>query len=77
MRLSQSHQLGYVLTALGFVGILFSLSGETSDYVDPLTFTIAAASIFVAVVGLALAFRVSDKNEDTNQQVKPQNQNTV
>jgi hypothetical protein len=53
--------LGYVLTALGIGGILFSFAGEQSEYVDPITFTFATISIFVAIVGLALIFKLPDK----------------
>jgi cyanate permease len=50
--------VGYLLAAIGIFGVLMSLAGETSDYVDPLTFTFATVSIFVAIVGIALAFRM-------------------
>ena len=50
--------VGYLLTAIGIFGVLMSLAGETSDYVDPVTFTFATVSIFVAIVGIALAFKM-------------------
>jgi hypothetical protein len=45
------------------IGVIISLAGETSDYVDPLTFTFATVSILVAIVGIALAFKMP--SEDT------------
>jgi hypothetical protein len=59
-----TNTVGYVLTAVGIFGVLISLAGETSDYVDPVTFTFATVSIFVAIVGIALAFKMpgQDKN---------------
>ena len=65
MRLSQVHTIGYVLTALGIGGILISFAGEQSEYVDPILFTFATVSIFVAIVGLALVFRLPDKKKQT------------
>ena len=75
--MSQTHKVGYVLTAFGIVGILFSFAGEQSDFVDPVTFTLATVSIFVAIVGLALVFKLPDKNGHTDQRVNPQNQETI
>jgi len=46
------------LATLGIIGVIISLAGETSDYVDPLTFTFATVSILVAIVGIALAFKI-------------------
>jgi hypothetical protein len=58
--------VGYVLTALGLVGVIFSLAGEQSDYVDPVTFAFATVSIALAIIGIALAFKMP-----TNAQAKP------
>jgi hypothetical protein len=55
--------VGYVLTAIGIFGVLISLAGETSDYVDPVTFTFATVSIFVAIVGIALAFKMPSEDK--------------
>ncbi len=63
MRLSQIHTVGYILTALGIGGILVSFAGEQSEYVDPVIFTFATVSIFVAIVGLALVFKLPDKKD--------------
>jgi hypothetical protein len=52
--------VGYFLTAIGIFGLLISLAGETSDYV---TFTFATASIFVAIVGIALAFKMPSEDK--------------
>jgi hypothetical protein len=71
LRVSQAHKVGYILTALGIGAILFSLAGEQSDYVDPVTFTLATVSILVAIIGLALAFKLPDENALTNQRAKP------
>ena len=49
--------LAYVLTAVGIFGIIFSLVTEQSDY-DTVAFGIATISILIAIVGLALAFKV-------------------
>ncbi len=54
---------GYILATIGMIGVIISLAGETSDYVDPVTFTFATVSIFVAIVGIAMAFKMPD--EDT------------
>jgi hypothetical protein len=74
--LSQAHKVGYVLTALGIGGILFSFAGEQSDYVDPVAFTLATLSILVAIVGLALAFKLPNKNDHADERVNPQIQET-
>jgi len=67
LRLSQVHTVGYVLTALGIGGILFSFAGEQSEYVDPITFALATVSMFIAIVGLALVFKLPNKeNVRTN-----------
>jgi len=58
-----TNAVGYVLTAIGIFGVLISLAGETSDYVDPVTFTIATVSIFVAIVGIALAFKMPSEDK--------------
>lgn len=55
--------MGYLLATIGMIGVIISLAGETSDYVDPLTFTFATVSILVAIVGIALAFKMP--SEDT------------
>ena len=55
--------IGYCLTAVGIGGILASFAGEQSEYVDPITFAIATISIFVAIVGLALVFKLPDRNK--------------
>jgi hypothetical protein len=55
-------------------GILFSFAGEQSEYVDPVTFTIATISIFVAIVGLALIFKLPAKKDPANQRVNLLNQ---
>ena len=49
--------LAYVLTAVGILGIIISLVTEQSDY-DPVAFGIATVSILIAIMGLALAFKV-------------------
>jgi hypothetical protein len=49
--------LAYVLTAVGLLGVVISLVTEQSDY-DPVAFGIATVSILVAIIGLALVFRV-------------------
>ena len=54
-----------MLAAIGIFGVLMSLAGETSDYVDPVTFTFATVSVFVAIVGIALAFRMPREKETT------------
>ena len=61
--------MGYVLTAVGIFGVLISLAGETSDYVDPVTFTIATVSIFVAIVGIALAFKMPSEHKQAKRGV--------
>jgi hypothetical protein len=61
--------LGYVLATLGMIGVIISLAGETSDYVDPLTFAFATASILVAIVGIALAFKTPSKDAGTKQAI--------
>jgi hypothetical protein len=55
--------MGYVLAAIGILGVVISLAGETSDYVDPVTFSFATVSMFVAIVGIALAFKVPSEDE--------------
>jgi hypothetical protein len=55
--------VGYVLAAIGILGVVISLAGETSDYVDPVTFSFATVSMFVAIVGIALAFKVPSEDE--------------
>jgi hypothetical protein len=50
-------RLAYVLTGAGLLGIVISLVTEQSDY-DPVAFAIATVSILIAVIGLALFFRV-------------------
>ena len=66
LRSNQAHRVGYVLTALGICGIFLSFAGEQSEYVDPILFTFATVSIFVAIVGLALVFRLPDKKDPAN-----------
>ena len=58
-----TNTVGYVLTGIGIFGVLISLAGETSDYVDPITFTFATVSIFVAIVGIALAFKMPSEDK--------------
>jgi hypothetical protein len=55
--------VGIVLAATGILGVLISLAGETADYVDPVTFAFATVSILVAIVGIALAFKVPSEEE--------------
>ena len=61
--------VGYFLTAIGMFGVLTSLAGETSDYVDPLTFTFATVSILVAIVGIALAFKMPNEDKSAKRGV--------
>jgi hypothetical protein len=49
--------LAYVLTGVGILGVIISLVIEQSDY-DPVAFGIATVSILIAIIGLALAFKV-------------------
>ena len=56
--------LAYVLTAIGLLGIIISLVTEQSDY-DPVAFGIATVSILVAIVGISLAFRIPNGNEQS------------
>jgi len=56
-----------VLATAGMVGVVISLAGETSDYVDPLTFIFATVSILVAIVGIALAFRMPNRDAKVKQ----------
>jgi hypothetical protein len=55
--------LAYVLTAAGILGIIISLATEQSDYVDPVAFGFATLSILIAIVGIALAFRMPSEKE--------------
>lgn len=54
-----------MLTALGILGIFISLAGEQSDYVDPTVFGIAAVSILVAIIGLAIVFKTPPADKPT------------
>jgi hypothetical protein len=58
-----TNTVGHFLTAIGIFGVLISLAGETSDYVDPVTFTFATASILAAIVGIALAFKMPSEDK--------------
>ena len=60
-----THTVGYVLTAVGMIGVIISLGGETSDYVDPVTFTFATVSILIAIIGIALIFKMPNEEADT------------
>ena len=55
--------LAYILTAAGILGIIISLATEQSDYVDPVAFGFATVSILIAIVGIALAFRIPTDKE--------------
>jgi hypothetical protein len=59
----KSPTLAYVLTAAGILGIIISLVTEQSDYVDPVAFGFATLSILIAIVGIALAFRMPKDKE--------------
>jgi cyanate permease len=61
--------VGYLLAAIGIFGVLMSLAGETSDYVDPVTFTFATVSILVAIVGIALAFKMPGEHKKAKRSV--------
>jgi putative exporter of polyketide antibiotics len=47
------------------IGVIISLGGETSDYVDPVTFTFATVSILIAIIGIALIFKMPNEEADT------------
>jgi len=45
------------------LGVLISLAGEPSDFVDPITFTLATVSISAAIVGIGLVFKMPSEDE--------------
>jgi hypothetical protein len=55
--LQRTHEIGYVLTALGIAGIIIALMTEQSDY-DPVAFGIATFAILLAIVGISLVFKL-------------------
>lgn len=60
----RTHELGYVLTAVGIVGIIIALMTEQSDY-DPVAFGIATIAILLAIVGIALVFKLPADQKTT------------
>jgi len=55
--LRRTHEIGYLLTAVGIAGIIIALMTEQSDY-DPVAFGIATIAILIAIVGIALVFKL-------------------
>ena len=58
----KTNLFAYILTALGILGIFYSLITEQSDY-DPVAFGVATVSILVAIVGISLAFRMPSEDK--------------
>jgi hypothetical protein len=55
--LHRTHEIGYVLTSIGIAGIIIALMTEQSDY-DPVAFGIATVAILLAIIGIALVFKL-------------------
>jgi len=55
--LRRTHEIGYLLAAVGIAGIIIALMTEQSDY-DPVAFGIATIAILIAIVGIALVFKL-------------------
>jgi len=53
------------MTSLGLLGVIITLAGEQSDYVDPITFGIATVSILIAIIGISIIFKSPREEKPT------------
>jgi len=64
-----TQKIGYLLTAVGIVGIFVSFAIQQSE-IDPIAISLATVSILVSIIGIALALQTPSSNKSNMSKIQ-------